>query len=127
MMQSAMGLASIFGPYLLLMGLWMLFYHDNVTKVCTSLKNNPATFCLGGMINLIIGLAVLSQYNVWMWNLAVLVTLFGWWQLVRGVMVLFFPQVLMKCSTGGGSYAKGKGLIPLVWGVLLCYMAFFAH
>lgn len=120
-----MWIAGIFGPYLIIMGLWMLFYHDNMMKVLTSLKNSPASLMVSSVISLIVGLAVISEYNVWMWQLALLVTLFGWYQLVRGVMVLFLPQLFIKLATNNQQWLKVKGLVPLIWGFLLCWLAFW--
>ena len=37
-MQNAMWLAAIFGPYLVIHGLWTIFYHDNMSKIWTSLS-----------------------------------------------------------------------------------------
>lgn len=125
-MQNAMFLAAIFGPFLLIMGVWMLFYHENVSKMITSLKNTPAVFCVTGVINLLVGLTVINQFNIWSWTLAALVTLFGWWMLVRGLMVFFLPQLLIKLTMSNGKWVKIKGIIPLVWGFLLCWFAFWS-
>jgi len=124
-MQNAMWLASIFGPLLMIIGIWMLFYHDNMAKVCTSCKNTPAVQYLMGFINLLIGLTILSQYNGWAWDLPLLVTLLGWVMLVRGLMALFVPQLLMKLSMSDPGWLKIKGIIPLIWGFGLCWLAFW--
>lgn len=125
-MQNAIGFASIFGPYLMIMGLWMLFYHENMTKMCTSARNTPACFCMMGVINLLIGLTVVTNFNMWSWTLAGLVTLFGWWMLVRGVMVFFLPQLLIKLTTPSAKSSKICGIIPLVWGFGMCWLAFWS-
>ena len=124
MMQNAMWLASIFGPLLMIVGIWMLFYHDSMVKVCTSFKNTPALVYFSGVINILIGLTVLNAFNVWMWGLTLLVTLFGWFILVRGIMKLFLPHVFMKWSHDAG-WMKVKGIVPLIWGFGLCWLAFW--
>ena len=124
-MQNAMWLASIFGPLLMIIGIWMLFYHENMVKVCTSCKNTPSVQYLWGVINMLIGLTILSQYNWWAWNLPLLITLLGWVTLIRGVMALFVPQLLMKFVMNEPGWVKIKGIIPLVWGFGLCWLAFW--
>jgi hypothetical protein len=124
-MQNAMWLASIFGPLLMIIGVWMLFYHENMVKVCTSCKNTPAVQYLWGVVNVLIGLTILSQYNLWAWNLPLLVTLLGWVTLIRGVMALFVPQLLMKLVMNDPGWLKIKGIIPLIWGFGLCWLAFW--
>lgn len=118
-------LASVFGPLLMILGIWMLFYHENMAKVCTSCKNTPSVQYMWGMVNMLLGLVIINQYNMWAWNLPVLVTLLGWVMLIRGVMALFVPQVLVKMSSKDPSWCKVKGIIPLVWGFGLCWFAFW--
>ena len=124
-MQNAVWLSSIFGPMLVILGLWMLAYGDNVVKVMASFKSTPSAFYLSGLVNLLVGLTIISQYNVWMWNVSVFLTLLGWGQLIRGILVFFIPQLLIKHTMTNHSFMKGVGIVPLVWGLILCWVAFF--
>ena len=124
-MQNALWLASIFGPLLAIVGLWMLLYHENMMKVLNSIKSTPALFYMSGWMNLLIGLVIVSQYNVWTANLAVLITLLGWALIIRGILSLFIPQLLIKLTMGKPSWCKMMGIIPFVWGLLLCWFAFY--
>jgi hypothetical protein len=110
---------------LMIIGVWMLFYHENMMKVCTSCKNTPVAQYIMGIINMIVGLVILNTYNMWAWNLPLLVTLLGWVTLVRGVMALFIPHLLTKLSMSDPGWLKVKGIIPLVWGFGLCWLAFW--
>ena len=123
-MSNALGMATIFGPFLTIMGIWMLLYQDSLAKVWTAIKNTPALFYFCATFNLILGFAILSQYDKWMMDWNVLVTLLGWVLVVRGVLSLFVPQLIIKTMTHTG-YIKWRGLIPFVWGILLSWMAFF--
>ena len=120
-----MMLASIFGPLLMIIGIWMLFHHENMAKVCTSCKNTPSVQYMWGVINMLLGLVIINRFNMWGWNLPVLVSLLGWFMLIRGVMALFVPQMLMKCNMKDPGWCKVKGIIPLVWGFGLCWLAFW--
>jgi hypothetical protein len=123
-MQNAMWLASIFGPLLIILGVWMLFYHDNMVKICASVKNTPSVLYVLSLINMLLGLTILTQFNVWVMGLSILVTLLGWFLLLRGIMALFVPQMLMKWSHDP-SWMKVKGIVPLVWGFGLCWFAYW--
>ena len=125
MQNAAMWLASIFGPFLVILGLWMLLYCDQYTKVLSGIKSSAALFYTNSVFNLLIGFTVLSQYDLWGWNLLVLITLLGWVMVIRGVMGLFVPQLLMDILMGKHGFAKIMGIIPLVWGVFLSYVGFF--
>lgn len=124
-MQNAMWLASIFGPLMVINGLWILFYHENMSKIITSIKNTPALFHSNALLSLLMGLAIISQFNMWSTSLAVFVTLLGWCLIVRGVLSLFVPQMMMKIMMGKGANDKAWGVITFVWGVLLCWLAFW--
>jgi uncharacterized protein YjeT (DUF2065 family) len=123
-MQNALWLASIFGPFLVITGLWMLLYSENLIKIVTSVKNTPACFYLMGVINLLIGLTIISQYNIWNWDAAFLVTLLGWVLILRGILSLFVPQLLLKMTMNNNKTIKLIGIIPFIWGIALCWFAF---
>ena len=125
MMDKAMWLAGIFGPLLTIMGLWMLLYSENLIKVMTSVKNTPGCFFMMGMINILIGLVIVNMYNVWMWHPAVLVSLLGWVLLIRGVIILYIPQLIIKYTMTNHMVMRAIGLIPLIWGLALWWFAFF--
>jgi hypothetical protein len=55
----------------------------------------------------------------------VLVTLLGWVMIIRGVMGLFVPQLLIQLILSNTSFLKVYGIIPLVWGLALSWLAFF--
>lgn len=125
MQNAAMWLASILGPFLVIVGLWMLLYSDQYTKALTAIKNSAGLFYISSIYNLLVGFTVLSQYDLWGWNLLVLVTLLGWAMVIRGVMGLFVPSMLMDILMGKHGFAKVLGILPLVWGVFLSYVGFF--
>jgi hypothetical protein len=124
MQQHAVCLASIFGPFLMIMGFWVLFYRSNMVKVVASIKATPGIMYMMGIVNLLVGLAVVSAFNMWTWQLSLLVTLVGWVVLVRGLLAFFFPQVLVHKKLTTPGYLRIKGVILLVWGFFLCWFAF---
>lgn len=123
-MDKALWIAQIFGPLMTLVGLWMLFYSDNVRKIHASIKATPALVFMRAFINMLMGLFIISLYNVWMTTPSLLVTLLGWALLVRGVGALFFPKLCASCEMTEGKGLKCRGLIPLIWGVLLTLFGF---
>jgi hypothetical protein len=47
---------------------------------------------MGGWIALVVGLAIILVHNVWFGGAAaLLVTLFGWAALIKGIILLFLP------------------------------------
>jgi len=117
-MQIAHYWAHVFGPFLCLLGLWMLLYRDNFLKIIASIKGSPASFYILGLLQLFIGLILVTQCNIWAMNRVILVTLLGWFLLLRGILSLFVPQVLIKIFPKGKK-SKWIGLVPLIWGIFL--------
>ncbi len=125
MQNAAMWLASIFGPLLVIIGLWKLLYFDAFSKVLASLKNSHGLMYFSSILYLWVGFTVLSQYDVWGMNALVLVTLLGWVLVVRGILGLFVPQMLFDMCAGHQGFMRVCGIIPLVWGLVLCWIGFF--
>ena len=125
MQNAAMWLASIFGPLLVILGLWMLLYSDNLMKVMSAIKSSAGIFYYSSVFNLLVGFTVLSQYDLWGWNALVFVTILGWFMVVRGVMGLFVPQLLMHILVGNPGFTRVCGIIPLIWGLILSWVGFF--
>ena len=124
-MQNALWLASIFGPFLMILGVWKLLCSKEAMKVCTSMKANPCCVHMMGVINVLVGLTILSQFQMWSMGLSVLVTLFGWVVLIRGLLALFAPHYLCKKNMSHKNCLKVKGVIALVWGFGMCWLAFW--
>lgn len=82
MQNAGMWLASIFGPFLVILGLWMLFYGEQMAKVCAGTKASPALLYLNSVFNILVGFTILSQYDLWGWNLLSLVSLLGWFMVL---------------------------------------------
>lgn len=125
MQNAAMWLASIFGPVLVIVGLWKLLYADAFAKVLNSVKNSHGLMYYTSVIYLWVGFTVLSQYDVWEMDILVLVTLLGWAMIVRGILGLFIPQMLLDIYMGNHCFKRVCGLIPVVWGILLCWIGYF--
>lgn len=124
-MSDAVNLAAIFGPFLTIMGLWMLLYIDNLTQVYSSVKNSPGCLYILGLINLLLGLVIINTYNEWQADLTLLVTLLGWVTLFRGLLFFFIPQLIVKTTALKKKTLQYIGTIPLVWGLLLSWFAFY--
>lgn len=125
-MEYVVALARIFGPFLAILGLWMLLYGENYMKVINAIKGAPGLMYLSAVINLLIGFTVLTIYNYWTHDWTILVTIFGWLMVLRGVCLLFAPQVIVKMTMTHTKGIKLCGFIPFIWGLLLAWFGYFA-
>jgi len=83
-------LSKLIRLYSILISLAMVTHKQAAIETVTSLiQNQPALFLLG-LIAMLSGLAMILAHNVWSGGaLPVIVTLLGWWTLVKGLLFLF--------------------------------------
>lgn len=122
-MDSILWLARIFGPYYVIMGLWMLMRPDDVQKMWNSVKNTPPMIYFGAALQLLIGLTMLSTYHGWTFGLPVILTILGYLIVLKGIVSLFMPEKLVSYSEKLMGYPKALSTAALVIGVLLTYLA----
>jgi hypothetical protein len=121
-------LGRLIGLFLLIVALSMLLDRDSIIEMASAVLDDRALLLIVGLIALGIGLAIVIGHNVWSGGpLPIVVTLFGWSQLLRGLALLLLPaetQVaffqLMRLEDFFYVYAG----IPLVIGIYLTYAGF---
>ena len=121
-------LARFIGLFLLIVSASMVLDPDSIIEMATALIDDRALLLIVGLIALGIGLAIVVGHNVWSGGpMPILITLFGWSQLLRGLALLLLPaetQVaffqVMRLEDFFYVYAG----IPLVIGAYLTYAGF---
>lgn len=124
-MMTAMMIAKVFGPYLAILGIWMLLYSDNTSKISSAIKNSIAAQYGMACVNMLLGLFIINSFNMWEMNALFFVTLLGWALFVRGVMGLFMPQLIVTYMLTHKGWSKAMGLVPFVWGLILIWIAYY--
>lgn len=77
-MEKALILAAIVGPVYLVFGLSTLLYVKQWQKLIRNLAKDHLQMYVGMLIALIVGLIIINMYNVWAWNLYVIITIPDW-------------------------------------------------
>lgn len=60
--------------------------------------NHPASLVLSGFIALIVGIMLVVSHNLWVEDWRVLLTIIGWMALFKGLVIIFFPHLLVNLS-----------------------------
>ena len=127
-MEKALLVASVMGPIYVLVGLSVLLYAGQWQKVIESWKKDHLQMMTLKLLMGILGLIVIQIYNVWEWNVWVLVTLTGWCMLAKSVLYFLLPGWFI---TGALDLAKNStliyvgGLVSTVVGAVLSYYVYF--
>lgn len=124
-MELSILISKILGLSYLAMGLGILLNGAYYKKAFIEMKNNSAFVLLGGMISLIIGVLVVNVHNVWVSDWTVIVTIFGWVAVIKGIMLFVAPNFLMKSSSTILKKTQLIGWGSLIFGLLMGYYGFF--
>jgi len=122
-------LGKLLGFYSVLVALAMIVHKQaTVEMVQRMMGHGGAPFAIG-LISVAVGLAMVLGHNVWRGGaLPVVVTLIGWWSLIKGLLCLFLPVGVIAGLLGGPHYAKYfyvSPVISLLVGLYLIYASSF--
>ena len=94
----------------------MLLHLGSLPTLIGSVANDPALIFVSGMLLFVAGLAIVRVHNVWTRGWIVLVTVFGWFALVSGLIRMFF---LIQLATIAAAFSQSTGLVMAMAAVLL--------
>jgi len=95
-MEKEVALASIIGPVYLVYGLSVLIYAKQWKKLVAWLEKDHFAFFPLAMVLLIFGLILVNAYNIWDWNVFVIISLTGWAILLKAVFYFLAPGSWIK-------------------------------
>jgi hypothetical protein len=126
-MSNSVFIARLIGPVLLVIGLAVLANQRAFREMTEEFVASRALTFLSGLIIMPIGLAVVLTHNIWALDGRVMITLFGWTNVVGGALRLAAPAYVMQ---SGRALLKRRWAIPvfaviwLVAGALFCLFGF---
>lgn len=129
-MELSIFLAKAFGLMMLLPGLGMLLDKKSYEKIMKEFTDGYGHLFTHGFLALFAGLAMVTYHNIWegeWW--VILITIFGWISLLKGVLRLLFPGMvlgMLKSMMKNKSFLMWSGWAALVLGAVFSYYGFFA-
>ena len=127
-MSISVFLAQILGPCFVVIGLGMLLNGKFYQKVMEDYVKNSALIFLGGMFALLFGLFIVLTHNIWVMSWVVIVTIYGWGAILKGIWLVGFPgsvSAVMRFYQNNDKLLLVHSLITLTIGALLSYFAYF--
>jgi hypothetical protein len=128
-MQTSVFLARLLGPTLLIVAAGILLNQNYYRGMTRELVASRPLFYLAAVIGVVAGLAIVLVHNVWALNWRVLITLFGWINLLRGAFSILLPE--QSFALGGRVMAGNHmpmiaGVVALLIGLTFCYFGYVA-
>lgn len=126
-MGNAQVIASVLAPVYLMLGLSILLYAKQWKKLYA--KWADGHFDLFGLMFMttVLGLLVIHYYNVWEWNIWLIVTVSGWGMFLKGLFYFLAPEKtikgVMKMAQSSNMIYLG-GVVALFFGLFLGYYTY---
>ena len=95
-MSTSVFLARLIGPVMLVIGLAVLTNQRAFREMADEFLRSRALLFLSGLIIMPIGLAIVLVHNIWAADGRVMITLFGWVNLIGGAVRLCAPEYVMQ-------------------------------
>ncbi|MCX6718531.1 MAG: hypothetical protein NTY81_02950 [Candidatus Staskawiczbacteria bacterium] len=85
-------LAEIWGISIVVVALALLLKESYLKRLFASMQNEDNLF-FWGFVTFIIGIAMVLAHNIWVKDWQVIITIFGWASLLKGLYILFLPKL----------------------------------
>lgn len=115
--------AKIFGVYLVVAGLLLLFKGKSIPHMIRDFFDHPAVTYLTGIILIFLATMYLIPFNIWDGTWKTLITVFVWLVMLKGLMYVFFPRALSEFAIA--KYRKWFGLYGIIAIVIGVYFFFY--
>jgi hypothetical protein len=111
--------ARVLGPFLTIVPTTVALRGGYMQELFTEFKANPMWPWLYGAILLFGGLIIIAFHQYWRTPAAVIVSLVGWFFLVRGVLLLTVP----RAYDAAGNAIYSSGATAVIWVLFICLAA----
>jgi len=126
-MSNSVFIARLIGPVMLVIGLAVFANQRAFRELAEEFLASRALTFLSGLIIMPAGLAIVLTHNIWAVDGRVMITMFGWANLIGGAIRLAAPAYVMQT---GRAMLKRPYFIPIaaaIWvvaGALFCLFGF---
>ena len=127
-MNSSIYIAKLLGPVLLVVATGIIFNRKFYKKVLEDYCKNAALVFFTSIAPLVVGTIIVLHHNIWVANWTVIITIFGWGGIIKGIWLLVFPNTITRFME---AYSKNDTLlfahcaIALALGLTLTLFGYF--
>jgi len=117
----------IFSLFYINVGIGILVNPGFYKKLFEDFIENAAVLYLGGAMALTIGYLILAFHNTWTRDLSVIITIFGWLALIKGIVILVQPKLMIALSRvilKNENILKIEAIVIIILGVAFSFLGF---
>jgi hypothetical protein len=117
-------LGKLLGLYLIVISLSMFAHPQAIVDIMKAIIQDPPLLFIAGLMGMTAGLAIILAHNVWSGGaLPIVVTLFGWTSLIKGMLLLILsPATESRVFIVGLHYEQHPNLYSTFALLLGAYM-----
>jgi hypothetical protein len=122
-------IGKILGPCFLIVGIGIMFNRKFYKKVMEDFCKNPALIFFGGLFTIFIGFIIVISHNVWIIGWPVIITIYGWGGIVKGIWLIVFPESIlkfMKTYQENEVLLTARPIVIIVLGSILTVFSYFS-
>jgi len=123
-MSTSIFLAKLLGTSMLVISVGLFFNRDFFQGILEDYCKNAALVFLGGVLALVIGLSIVLTHNVWELSWRVIITIYGFVGIVKGIWLIVFPRNLKRFVS---FYARSKTILAVQAGAVFVFGAVLAY
>lgn len=120
-------LAEIWGISIVVVSLALLIKEKHLKRLFAKIETEENFFCWG-FISFVIGIAMVLSHNIWVKDWPVIITIFGWLALLKGLAFLFWPEYTKGLAKKMESvpFLPFALVIAIFVGLVITYLGFTA-
>lgn len=118
-------LADIWGISIVVISLALLIKEGHLKQLFAKINTEESLF-IWGFVTFVIGIAMVLAYNVWVQGWQVIITILGWLTLLKGLCLLFTPEVFKKWAKKieTAQFIPYALVVLVVIGLVITYFGF---
>jgi len=121
-------LAKLFGLFFFIIGVLLLARRRYFEAIAKGFAKQDLLLYFAGLLNLILGLLLVLNHNVWQDSWRIVISVVGWLVLLKGLFILFFSEIvakLLKWICKYNNYFYFAGAIAILLGLYFLYQGFW--
>jgi uncharacterized protein YjeT (DUF2065 family) len=118
----------IFSLFYITVGIGILVNPGFYKKLFEDFIDNAAILYLGGIMALTIGYLILTFHNTWTKDLSVIITIFGWLAMIKGLVILIRPKIIItlsKAMVQKENILKIEAIVIIILGLAFSFLGFY--
>ncbi len=125
-MDLSIFVAQVFTLYVLAMGVGVLSGKLSIAKMADDLEKSHGLALVTGFFLLVLGALLVQYHNIWVKDWTVLITILAWAVLIKGFLLIAYPQVLLSFKGLYKNMKSSFGVVFIALGLVLGYFVFVA-